>query len=150
MGARHVTNDAGNECGKRRLQLGQCDWLIGHASETPLILGANIWLIAGGAAALFEQWWWLRIYQHFGEASLFLTMLLVGLVSTFSSSAGFIAKLGPRSQVLRASLVLLAATGLALAAAIYFRGNVKYAAVVPVIALSWLNRLLCHRLPGVA
>lgn len=51
---------------------------------------------------------------------------------------------------MRASLVLLAATGLALAAAIYFRGNVKYAAVVPVIALSWLNRLLCHRLPGVA
>ena len=115
-----------------------------------LILGANIWLIAGGTAAFLEQWWWLRIYQHFGEASLFLTMLLVGLVSTFSSSAGFIAKLGPRSQVLRASLVLLAATGLALAAAIYFRGNVKYAAVVPVIALSWLNRLLCHRLPGVA
>ena len=113
-----------------------------------LILGANLWLIAGGVAAFLEQWWWLRIYQQFGEASLFSTMLLVGLVSTVSSPAGFIAKPGPKSSVVAMSLVLLAAVGLALAVAIYFRGNVKYAAVIPVIALSWLNRLLRHRLPS--
>jgi hypothetical protein len=113
-----------------------------------LILGANLWLIAGGVAGLLEQWWWLRIYQQFGEASLFMSMLLVGLVSTVSSPAGFIAKQGPAPSVLRASLVLLAAVGCALAVAVYFRGNVKYAAVLPVIALSWLNRLLRHRLPS--
>ena len=121
------------------------------ARATPanrLILGANIWLIAGSVAAFFEQWWWLRFYQQFGEASLFVSMLLVGLVSTFSSSAGFIAKRGPSPSVLRASLVLLAAVACALAVAIYFRGNVKYAAVIPVIALSWLNRLLRHQLPS--
>ena len=113
-----------------------------------LILGANFWLIAGGVAAFFEQWWWLRFYQQFGEASLFVSMLLVGLVSTFSSSAGFIAKRGPSPLVLRASLVLLVAVACALAVAVYFRGNVKYAAVIPVIALSWLNRLLRHQLPS--
>jgi hypothetical protein len=32
--------------------------------------------------------------------------------------------------------------GVALIAAMYFRGNVKFAEVIPVIALSWLNRLL--------
>jgi hypothetical protein len=32
--------------------------------------------------------------------------------------------------------------GVALIAAMYFRGNVKFAAVIPVIALSRLNRLL--------
>lgn len=115
-----------------------------------LILAANVWLIAGGVAAFFEQWWWLRIYQQFGEASLFFTMLLVGVVFTLSSPAGFIAKLGPKASVVHASLVLLAAVCFALAAAMYFRGNVKYAAVIPVIALSWLNRLLRHRLPSVA
>jgi len=118
------------------------------APANRLILGANIWLIIGGLAAFLEQWWWLRIYQQAGEASLFLTMLLVGLVSTFSSPSGFIAKRGPAASVRYASLVLLAAVGCALVVAIYFRGNVKYAAVIPIIALSWLNRLLRHRLPS--
>ena len=116
------------------------------APANRLILGANIWLITGGVAAFLEQWWWLRIYQQAGEASLFLTMLLVGLVSTFSSPAGFIAKTGPKSSVRHASMVLLTAVGCALVVAIYFRGNVTYAAVIPVITLSWLNRLLRHRL----
>ena len=113
-----------------------------------LILGANIWLITGGVAAFLEQWWSLRIYQQAGEASLFLAMLLVGLVFTFSSPAGFIAKTGPKSSVRQASLVLLTAVVCALVVAVFFRGNVKYAAVIPVITLSWLNRLLRHRLPS--
>ena len=122
--------------------------LARNSPANRLILGANLWLIAGGIAAFLQQWWWLRIYQQFGEASLFLAMLLVGVFSTFSSPSGFIAKTGPQSSVKRASLVLLAAVGGALVVAIYFRGNVKYAAVIPVIALSWLNRLLRHRLPS--
>ena len=117
------------------------------APANRLIVGANIWLIAGGVAAFLEQWWWLRVYQQAGEASLFSAMLLVGVLSTFASPSGFIAKIGPKPSVRRASLVLLAAVVCALAVAIYFRGNVKYAAVIPVIALSWLNRLLGHRLP---
>lgn len=51
------------------------------ARATPanrLIIGANIWLIAGGMAALLEQWWFLRTYQQFGEASLFCAMLHAG------------------------------------------------------------------------
>jgi hypothetical protein len=75
-------------------------------------------------------------------------MLLVGLVSTLLSSSGFIAKLGPRGAVRRSSLILLACVAAALVAAIHFRGDVKYAAVILVIALSWLNRLLRHRLPS--
>lgn len=115
-----------------------------------LILGSNLWLIAGGAAAFTEQWWWLRVYQHFGEASLFLAMLLVGVLTTLLTPSGFIAKIGPASAVKRSSLVLMVAVGCALAVAIYFRGNVNHAAVFPVIALSWLNRLLRHKLPSAA
>jgi hypothetical protein len=119
-----------------------------HAPANRLILGANIWLIMGGVAAFLGQWWWLRIYQQAGEASLFLTILVVGLVSTFLSPSGFIAKTGHAPSVKQASLILLTAVGCALVVAIYFRGNVKYAAVIPVITLSWLNRYLRHRLPS--
>jgi len=115
-----------------------------------LILGANLWLIAGAFAAYLELWWWLLLYQRFGEASLFMSMLAVGLVSTWLSPSGFVAKIGPATNVRNASLLLLAAVVIALTVAVYFRGNVKYAAVVPIIVLSWLNRILRHRLPGVA
>jgi len=115
-----------------------------------LILGANLWLVAGGLAALLEQWWWLKGYQHLGEASLFVSMAVVGLASTALSPAGFVAVAGQRRPVVLASLALLAGVCLALAAAIHFRGNVKFAAVVPVIALSWFNRFLQRAVPRVA
>lgn len=107
-----------------------------------LILGANLWLTAGGLAALLQQWWWLEGYQHLGEAGLFMAMALVGLATTVFSPVGFVAAVGPRRPVVLASLGLLAAVLLALLAAVYFRGDVKFAAVIPVIALSWFNRLL--------
>jgi hypothetical protein len=131
------------------LAIGELAFLLARtAPANRLILGANLWLIAGGAAGFTEQWWWLRVYQQFGEASLFLAILLVGVVSTLFTPSGFIAKLGPSVSVQRSSLLLLVAVGCALAVAVYFRGHVKYAAVIPVIALSWLNRLLRHKLPS--
>lgn len=105
-----------------------------------LILGANLWLLAGGLAALLEQWWWLRGYQRLGEASLFIAMLAVGGFSTLLSPAGFVAADGPRRRVLLASLGLLAGVALALLAALHFRGDVRLAAVLPVMALSWLHK----------
>lgn len=122
------------------------------ARTTPanrLIIGANLWLIAGGIGEFLEQWWFLRVYQHFGEASLFFAMLCVGIFTTVASPAGFIGKHGQRGKVLRASVLLVAAVAVALLAAIYFRGNVKFAAVLPVIALSWFGRLLRRTVPDV-
>lgn len=112
------------------------------APANRLILGANLWLTAGGLAALLQQWWWLKGYQQLGEAGLFVAMALVGLTTTVFSPAGFVAAVGPRRPVVLASLGLLAAVLLALLVAVHFRGDVKFAAVIPVIALSWLNRLL--------
>jgi hypothetical protein len=117
------------------------------APANRLVIGANLWLVAGAAAALTEQWWLLRLYQRFGEASLFAAMLCVGVLSTAFSPAGFIGQRGPRSRVLRASLLLVAAVALALVPAILYRGEVRYAAVLPVIALSWLGRLLRRGVP---
>ncbi len=119
-----------------------------QAPANRLIVGANLWLMAGGAAAALEQWWWLLGYQRIGEASLFIAMLLVGVLSTAFSATGFVAAVGPRTKVLWSSAALLAAVVLALAAAVHFRGDVKFAAVLPVIALSWLNRLLRRAAAG--
>ncbi len=107
-----------------------------------LIIGANIWLLAGGLAAFSQQWWLLKAYQRLGESGLFISMLLVGLATTLLSTVGFVAVQGERRRVVTASVVLLAAVVLALLASVRFRGTVHWAAVVPVIALSWLNRLL--------
>ena len=112
------------------------------APANRLILGATLWLAAGGLAAYLQQWWWLKGYQQLGEASLFISMAVVGVITTALSPTGFVAAVGPRRPVVLASLGLLAAVLLALLAAVHFRGNVKLAAVIPVIALSWLNRLL--------
>jgi hypothetical protein len=106
-----------------------------------LVIGANLWLLIAGLAAFTGQGWVLRGYELFGEASLFAAMLLVGLVST-AVPGGFVAVLGPRRKVLAASGVLFLAVVVALILAIVFRGNIKLAAVLPVIGLSWLNRAL--------
>jgi hypothetical protein len=117
------------------------------APANRLIIGANVWLAAGGLAAYLQQWWWLKGYQQLGEASLFISMAIVGVATIVLSPAGFVAAVGPRRPVVLASLGLLAAVALALLAAVHFRGNVKLAAVIPVIALSWLNRLLRRTVP---
>ena len=105
-----------------------------------LILGANLWLILGGFAAFTQQWWFLRVYERFGEASLFATIFAVGVVATAVTPSGFVAAVGTKRKVMLASLTLLAAVGGALVLAIAYKGNVKIAAVLPIIGLSWLNR----------
>ena len=105
-----------------------------------LILGANIWLIFGGFAAFTQQWWYLRIYEHLGEASLFAIMFAVGLVATAATPGGFVAAAGTKRKIILASLALLVAVVGAFILAIAYKGNVKIAAIFPVIGLSWLNR----------
>lgn len=115
-----------------------------------LILGANLYLLIGGAAALGRQWWLLDVYGALRESGIFLSMLVVGVVTTFATSAGFVAVAGaPREAVRRASLWLLAATVIAVGMALTFRGDRTWAAMVPVIALAVLQRLLSSRLVAV-
>jgi hypothetical protein len=106
-----------------------------------LIIGANVWLIVGGAAAFLQQWWLLQLYQRFGEASLFAAMLAVGLVTAWLPG-GFVGALGSAQRVRLASSALFGAVALALGVAVAYKGDVRLAAVLPVIALSWLNRAL--------
>lgn len=114
------------------------------APANRLIIGANLWLAAGMIAAFTEQWWWLKMYQRLGEASLFASLMAVGLISTAFSSTGFVGAVGERGKVLKTSVALLVAVAVALGASIAWRGNVQWAAIIPVIALAWFQRLLKH------
>lgn len=59
----------------------------------------------------------------------------------------FIDKPGARDKVLRASMLLVAAVTVTLWAVVHFHGDVRYAAVPQVIALSWPGRLLRRMVP---
>lgn len=112
-----------------------------------LVLAANLYLLLGGLAFFTHQWWFLQLYDALRESAIFIIMLAVGVATTMGSRAGFVAACSlPRAPVVRASLWLLAATALALAVSISYRGDRYLAAVYPIIALAVLHRALLYRL----
>jgi len=112
-----------------------------------LILAANLYLLIGGFAPIANQWWIYTIYDSLRESGIILMMFVVGAISTFASSAGYIGVIGaPTAVVKRSSVILLAATGIALIPAILFEGNRLFAAVLPIVALALLHRFLIHKL----
>jgi hypothetical protein len=111
-----------------------------------LILGGNIWLLAGGLAFLFGQESFLRVYERLGEISVFVSILIVGIFATIFTKSGFICADASRQAVITHSLWLIAAVIAALCMAIYFKGDVKLAAVLPLTALAFLNRYLRYRI----
>ncbi len=112
-----------------------------------LILGASLYLIAGGLAAVTQQIWLLRIYRDFQESAIFGCMLLVGTLTTVFSPVGYVGAASPEpTKVRRASIVLLVATLLALGCSIQFRGNRQLAAVWPIVGLAIVQRVLASRI----
>ena len=115
-----------------------------------LILGGNLWLLAGGLAFLFGQEKFLRLYESMGEASVFAAILCVGIIATVFSNNGFVGVQGPRNKVLTYSAYLLIATVMSFGTAIVFKGNVKIAGVLPLTALAFFHRYLRHKLRNFA
>ncbi len=111
-----------------------------------LILGGNIWLLAGGLAFLAGQESFLRVYERLGEVSVFIAILTVGILTTAFSKNGFVGVEGASRAVIAQSLWLIAGVVAALCMAIYFKGNVKLAAVLPLTALAFLNRYLRYQI----
>lgn len=106
-----------------------------------LILGANLWLIIGGAAVSLQLWGVLKIYRELREAGVLACMFEIGIVTTLFSRAGYVGSMsGETAQVRKYSYLLLFATMLALLSGLYFRGNTLLAAVIPIIILAVLNR----------
>jgi len=111
-----------------------------------LILAINCYLILGGLAALFQQWWVLKLYNQGQELSIFIFIIFIGIVTTIISKHGFIAAIGGTKQDTRqASYLLILASLIALFVAYLFQGSITYSAVLPIITLALLQRYLLSR-----
>jgi len=106
-----------------------------------LVLAGNIYLMLGGLAAFFQQWWYLKLYDALRESAIILLMVIVGVLTTFGSSSGFIAVSGSARKF---SVYLLLASISMLPFAIIFEGQRLYAAVLPIIFLAILQRYLSY------
>jgi hypothetical protein len=123
-------------------------WLVLHHRGVlnPILVGTGVWLVLGAFAfnvpievlALH-----LSVSQGF---SLFVAIVVVGLVATFTSKAGFI---GCRSNdavwVRRTSLVLLALAAVAAAWAYRFRSDIRLGGGLPFIVLNVARRVIIRR-----
>jgi len=104
-----------------------------------LILAGNLYLILGGLAVFYKQWWLLNVYDALRESAILIFMVCVGLISIFSSSAGFIAV---KHSERRFSWWLLFAVIAMLPFAVYFQGQRLYSAILPIIFLAVVQRYL--------
>jgi hypothetical protein len=112
-----------------------------------LILGANLYLLVGGIAAVAQQWWLLHVYGRLNETGIFLSMLIVGVVATIITPAGFVGvESADGKGIRRYSTLLLAATLIATGISVAFQGSRTWSSVVPLVALALLQRALAHRI----
>ena len=112
-----------------------------------LILAVNLYLMLGGLSALSRQYWLLRFYGVLKESGIFILILGIGAITTFATSAGFIAVAEtPKIPARRASLLLLASAVFALAISVIFRGDHVLAGVLPMLCIVVPHQLLRNRL----
>lgn len=138
------SNDRWLEAFQLGALLGLIQLVILLPQKTPLnrlVLAGNIYLVLGGLAAFFQQWWYLKLYDSLRESAIILFMVIVGILTTLVSSSGFIAVKGSARKF---SIYLLVATSAMLPFAIIFEGNRTYAAILPIIFLAILQRYLSY------
>jgi hypothetical protein len=116
-----------------------------------LILSANLYLILGGLAAFFQQWWYLELYNSLQESAIFIMMLLVAIITMFSSTNGFvgidkalITDAKERFKINRKSAYLFLGVLVSLVVSMFFKGNITLSTVTPIIFLAIFQRYLVH------
>ncbi|HSC66227.1 MAG TPA: hypothetical protein VLC79_00940, partial [Cellvibrio sp.] len=103
--------------------------------------------IVGGVAAFLQQWWLFKLYGSLQESAIFIFILVVGLVATFATAAGFLSvNTAAKQQVKKYSYLLLAAAVIALACSLLFSGHTTWSVVIPIITLAILQRLFSYKL----
>ncbi len=106
------------------------------------ILGTSLFLVGGAAMFLFNIESMEYLYGYYMEAMLFVSVLIVGLVTTFMASAGFIGVAGDMRQVRKLSIYLLLGVVVAIIIAALLRGDALSGFVLPWFMLLSLRHLL--------
>jgi len=113
-----------------------------------LILGVDVYLILGGVAVFSNQIGLLQALRGLQESGIFLCLLLVGLVTTMASPAGFVGAPAVSGQhdTKVYSWILLGLAGVGALMSFVFRGQMVFSAAIPLIVLSLATRVFRHRL----
>ena len=123
-------------------------WLVlrRRAVLNPILIGTGVWLVLGALAfnvPITPMAASLSATQGF---SLFVVIVVVGLVATFTSKAGFIGcPSNDRAWVRRTSFVLLALAVAAAAWAFRFRSDIRLGGGLPFIVLNVARRVIIRR-----
>jgi len=114
-----------------------------------LILSANIYLILGGLAAFFQQWWYLELYNNLQESAIFIVMIVVGIITMCFSNYGFIGinkalsdDVKNHIDINNKSAFLFFGVMISLAISFAYKGDITISVVMPIIALALFQRYL--------
>lgn len=111
------------------------------------VLAIYCFLIAGAVMYVGKVPFLEHSYEFFEESMLLLWMFIIGTISTFATSAGFIGIDTDNIKKSRLySIYLLCATLLTLIISLFFRGNLLLAGTLPFIALKFLQIKLQKKL----
>jgi hypothetical protein len=121
--------------------------LVARKPGNRLVIATNLYLLVGGLMVLIGLYGGLRIYGVMRESAVLAFVVAVGIVTTAFSRSGFIAtqSVDP-SRVRRNSLILLAASIAALAVSWPLQGHPFFAAVLPLMILSFISHRLALQL----
>jgi hypothetical protein len=112
-----------------------------------ILLGTDVFLIIGGLGYLFSLQLILNIYLSLFHATLFASLLIVGVLTTFFTERGFIGvNHHQRYQVLLFSLFLLGAGVAAFLVSYIFRGDYMLAGVLPFTGMLVVNWILAKKM----
>ena len=116
-----------------------------------LILSANIYLILGGLAAFFQQWWYLSFYSMVQESAIFIVMIVVGITTMLFSNHGFVGinktqikETKDRININKKSAYLFIAVLISLVLSWLFKGNIALSVIAPIVILALFQRYLVH------
>ena len=109
-----------------------------------LIMAINLFLFVGGLGFLFNIHPILNLYDNLMQSALFVSILLVGAVTTLFSIYGFIGVDHPNKQLIRnRSIYLVIASLLACTLSLFFRGDMLLGGTLPFIGLLVIRKVLC-------
>lgn len=106
------------------------------------LAAVNLFILGGAIGLGFQIGWLENAYEALKQTTLFISLLVVGIVTTLFSSQGFIdVSRGQRRKIIQDSLLLVAATMAACFWSWYWR-DLFFVSVAPFILLIFLQKIL--------
>ncbi|MCP4551858.1 MAG: hypothetical protein GY834_07440 [Bacteroidetes bacterium] len=108
-----------------------------------ILLGFNLYFITGGVALITHQWWLNNFYDQLHASGLLLWVIIIGLITAFLSSYGFIGvKSSDAKSIRKYSYYLLFFSIIAFSISFIFREDRVLSELVPFIGLFVLQGVL--------